>query len=484
MNMNFVSRILGVCALVSLSSFTHGAVPDAPANVMPAWIHATPANFARITWNAVAGAESYRVYRYNDLTMSWAEIASGVTNLLVLDVADSDGMSYHVTAVNGDGESAPSSQVTTTDSEYLGMFTHTPPDWWPYMVTPTSATIQWISSLVDGTDGMLELGLTPTNLTVVGFNENYAPGHSFNLTDLTPLTRYYYRFSGVGTNRAGVAVLQTFMTPDVNHPPVATDVTLGSIVDPWPVAVPLSATDPEGPWTTLEYYIVTPPTNGTLSSIYYYGYYDPRYVDYTPNPGARGADSFQYVVSDGELFSAPATVSIPSLWLNRTPQGVSFTTNILEDVPVEILLSASDEDNDPVTIEVGGCIHGTITGTPPNIIYTPAPEFSGTDMIFFNAVDGYAWGFGSGIVTIEVQAVNDPPAAMPQDLATDEDNALAVTLSGSDVDSGALTFVVGIGPSHGALSGTPPDLLYTPAANYSGADSFTFRANDGNADSG
>ena len=35
------------------------------------------------------------------------------------------------------------------------------------------------------------------------------------------------------------------------------------------------------------------------------------------------------------------------------------------------------------------------------------------------------------------------------------------------------------GPSHGTLSGTVPTLTYTPEANYSGPDSFTFVASDG-----
>ena len=38
-------------------------------------------------------------------------------------------------------------------------------------------------------------------------------------------------------------------------------------------------------------------------------------------------------------------------------------------------------------------------------------------------------------------------------------------------------------PAHGSLSGTAPNLTYTPAANYNGADSFTFKVNDGQADS-
>ena len=38
-------------------------------------------------------------------------------------------------------------------------------------------------------------------------------------------------------------------------------------------------------------------------------------------------------------------------------------------------------------------------------------------------------------------------------------------------------------PAHGTLSGTAPNVTYTPATNYAGSDSFTFKANDGTADS-
>src|SRR5207244_8272802 len=46
-----------------------------------------------------------------------------------------------------------------------------------------------------------------------------------------------------------------------------------------------------------------------------------------------------------------------------------------------------------------------------------------------------------------------------------------------------LTYSLVAGPLHGALSGVAPNITYTPAANYNGADSFTFKANDGTVDS-
>jgi hypothetical protein len=56
-------------------------------------------------------------------------------------------------------------------------------------------------------------------------------------------------------------------------------------------------------------------------------------------------------------------------------------------------------------------------------------------------------------------------------------------LSATDADNDTLTYSVVVGPGHGALSGTPPSLTYTPAGGYTGPDSFTFKANDTKADS-
>ena len=86
-------------------------------------------------------------------------------------------------------------------------------------------------------------------------------------------------------------------------------------------------------------------------------------------------------------------------------------------------------------------------------------------------------------VKFQIVGANAPPVADDQQVATDEDTALAVTLTATDPDGDPLTFAIVDGPANGSLSGTPPNVAYTPAADYNGSDSFTFKANDGQADS-
>jgi len=80
---------------------------------------------------------------------------------------------------------------------------------------------------------------------------------------------------------------------------------------------------------------------------------------------------------------------------------------------------------------------------------------------------------------VAVQGPNTAPSVQPGSATTAEDTPVAVSLSGADADGDSLSYVVVSGPAHGTLSGTAPDLTYTPATNYHGEDSFTFQASDG-----
>jgi uncharacterized repeat protein (TIGR03803 family) len=91
--------------------------------------------------------------------------------------------------------------------------------------------------------------------------------------------------------------------------------------------------------------------------------------------------------------------------------------------------------------------------------------------------------FGAVTSQVAVLTVNHLPVASSQTVETPEDTAISVLLEASDGDSDPLTFVILSDPSHGQLTGTPPNLTYQPATNYHGTDFFTFKVNDGFVDS-
>ncbi|CAM3502265.1 Kelch repeat-containing protein [Corallococcus soli] len=79
-----------------------------------------------------------------------------------------------------------------------------------------------------------------------------------------------------------------------------------------------------------------------------------------------------------------------------------------------------------------------------------------------------------------VQVVaNQAPTALDQTVTSAVDTPAAIILTGTDPDVGqVLSFTVVTPPQHGTLSGTPPNVTYTPTPGYVGDDSFTFRARD------
>ena len=78
---------------------------------------------------------------------------------------------------------------------------------------------------------------------------------------------------------------------------------------------------------------------------------------------------------------------------------------------------------------------------------------------------------------------NHAPVAAAQSASTNEDVAKPIILVAADADGDALTYTIVASPAHGTLTGSGASRTYTPTANYSGADSFTFKANDGTVDS-
>lgn len=78
---------------------------------------------------------------------------------------------------------------------------------------------------------------------------------------------------------------------------------------------------------------------------------------------------------------------------------------------------------------------------------------------------------------------NSSPQADGQTMSTIEATPVNITLTGSDPVGNPFTYRAVTGPAHGSLSGTDPELTYTPNPNFYDLDGFTFVTNDGQVDS-
>jgi hypothetical protein len=241
-------------------------------------------------------------------------------------------------------------------------------------------------------------------------------------------------------------------------------------------AMPITLTGTDADANPLTYTVLTQPSKGILSGM------APN-LTYTPNANVNGADSFTFKVNDGFVDSATATISINVNAVNDLPLAIAQSLSSMEDSLLPITLAGSDIEGSPLAFNiVAQPANGTLSGIAPNLTYTPNANFNGADSFTFLVNDSTV-NSAIATVAVNVNAVNDAPLAAAQSVITDEDVALSITLTGSDVDLDPLTFSVQSPPANGTLSGSAPNLTYTPNANFNGADSFTFLVNDGTVNS-
>ena len=278
---------------------------------------------------------------------------------------------------------------------------------------------------------------------------------------------------------------------------------------------------------TVSFTNVTAPAHGTLTGT------APN-LTYTPTGGYTGLDSFTFQVSDGVSNSPTATVSLivgtpagnglkgeyfdnadfTALKFSRTdPQvnfdwgtgspsntiaadtfGVRWSGLLLAPETASYLFSTLNSDgvrlyvngvpviddfvdhttrwNDgtPIALTAGQSYEVQMdyyenTGSAVAKLKWTGPSFAGSNGVLI----GREWLFdGSGVS-------NRAAIAYPQSVTMLQNTTRAIALSGAGNPPG---YAIVTPPVNGALTGTPPNMTYTPATNFSGTDSFTFLVNN------
>ncbi len=334
------------------------------------------------------------------------------------------------------------------------------------------------------TVGDVETAVSDLTVTATSSNESVVAGSGIALSGsgaartlrLTPVadatgTSLITVLVSDGTETVTTSFMLTVTA--VNDAPVASAQAV-TVNEDTSASITLSGTDVEG--SGLTYAVVTQPTKGVLSGT------APNLV-YTPTANATGNDSFTFKVNDGIEDSVSETVTIEITAVNDVPSATAQSVTATEDTAQAITLAGTDVEGSPLTYTVlTQPTKGVLSGTAPNLVYTPNANATGADSFTFKVNDGIEDSVAE-TVTIEITAVNDVPVATAQSVTVTEDMAQGITLTGTDVEGSPLTHTVVTQPTKGVLSGTAPNLVYTPNANATGTDSFTFKVNDGSADS-
>ena len=221
---------------------------------------------------------------------------------------------------------------------------------------------------------------------------------------------------------------------------------------------------------------------------------EPGTITFQSNPKeVRGdvvfTDDVANPLTNSQILFGATTVTIykPVYAINDAAQATEDTALTINVLSNDML---DDLGTGPLSVLANGFTqpaHGTLTLSNNQFTYMPGANYNGSDTFTYTATDGDG-NTDTATVTISISAVNDPPTAVDDNRAMDEDTGPLVidvlsndSPGGPDESGQVLTVTAITQPSHGMASIATGDqeVEYTPSADYFGQDSFTYTISDG-----
>ncbi len=209
---------------------------------------------------------------------------------------------------------------------------------------------------------------------------------------------------------------------------------------------------------------------------------DSGLIEWLPGYELAGAHEVHVEVDDGKQGTATQHFSLDVINTNRDPQITSQPIiTATENIQYLYQVTTNDDDGDVIQFNLANAPAGMIIANDGLISWLPDYNTAGDHTVDVEITDGIATVIQTFVIT--VININQPPISDDISVATDEDNAVVITLTASDSDGDALTFAIETDPQHGTVVLNANEATYTPAVNFNGQDTFTFTSNDGTTNS-
>ncbi|MGI8469145.1 MAG: tandem-95 repeat protein [Pyrinomonadaceae bacterium] len=241
----------------------------------------------------------------------------------------------------------------------------------------------------------------------------------------------------------------------------------------------VKAADTDLPANTLKYAMINAPAGASL---------DPTTGNFIWTPTeAQGPGIYKItfrVTDDGTpALSDQQTITITVNEVNKPPVADNAAVSLDEDTTATITLKGTDPDlpaNNLTYSVVASPARGKLSGTAPNLIYQPNPDFNGTDSFTFKINDG-SLDSNTATVIINVKPVNDAPVANADFATTVEDLPVTINVTANDTDVDGDKIVLenvsdAVGGSVEIVGG---EARFTPTPQFQGTGSFKYTISDG-----
>jgi len=202
-------------------------------------------------------------------------------------------------------------------------------------------------------------------------------------------------------------------------------------------------------------------------------------LTYTPGPTFCGTDTISYTICDdnGACDSAIILVIV-----NCPPVAVDDSLSTFEDTPItiDVMINDYDLNGDPFSVTVATAGNGTVViNGDGSLTYTPDPNYCGQDMITYTICDTTGL-CDTGIVTIDVTCVSDPPIAVDDSTSVSQGGDVTIDVVDNDIDvDGDPLTVTDATAIHGDVTiDQDGNLFYRPHVGYCGPDTITYTVCD------
>jgi hypothetical protein len=265
-----------------------------------------------------------------------------------------------------------------------------------------------------------------------------------------------------------------------SHLPLALNDRVTTLEDT-PVAFDVRRNDSDADFEPLQVDVLAGPGRGSLEQL------DDGSFVYRPAANQTGADSFTYLLRDTAGHTVSARVDISVTAVNDAPRLAAIGDQLVAPGQrLTVQLQASDADvADVLRFSFDAAPAGASIDSQGRIQWIATADGTvGRFVVRVTDVQGASASrsFSAYVTTVAPPPVQVAPVAVADSFSTPRDVAKVLDVLGNDSDANgdALSVVLVTGPTHGAVVLNPDgSLTYTPALDYSGSDSFTYRASDG-----
>ncbi len=352
---------------------------------------------------------------------------------------------------------------------------------------------QWQAEAYIGATPVATISLSPTSSDPQTIDFDFTASYAWTVTDLNNLEIKLTTIA-VGDVDGTWIVDSTIVNVLTNTPPTANAQEAPATEDT-AASITLTGTDADN--NLLTFTIVTGPSQGVANLA-------GATVTYTPNANFNGVDSFTFTVNDGNVDSAPATVTITVANDNDAPTMAAIgALNIAEDgaaAPFTAVAGDADIPTPGDTLAYSISAQGTlgvasIDGATGVGSYLANANAAGVDSFNVSAQDATG-AFAVRTVNVAISPEDDAPTAVADAYGVNEDELLAVAalpgvlFNDSDPDGPPGTVVdltclpatcalpVNAGPG-GFNIYADGSFDYAPVNDFFGPDTFQYRATNG-----